>query len=75
MAMALDLSKMSRQEKLIAMESLWADLTEDESRFKSPAWHGEALKETERLVKAGKAKFTNWDEAKVRIRRKAATAE
>lgn len=72
MTKALDLSKMSREEKLIAMESLWADLAGDESRFQSPAWHGEVLKETEQLVKLGKAKFTNWDEAKKRIHRKAA---
>ena len=74
MTKALDLSKMSREEKLIAMETLWADLAGDESRYQSPAWHGEALKETERLVKAGKAKFANWDEAKKRIRSKAAKA-
>ena len=31
-----------------------------------------ALSEAERLVKAGKAKFMDWDEAKVVLRRKAA---
>ncbi len=74
MTKALNLSKMSRKEKLIAMESLWADLAGDESHFESPVWHGQVLKKTERLVKDGKAKFTNWDEAKKRIRNKAAKA-
>jgi len=40
----------------------------------SPAWHAEALRETERLVRQGKAKFSGWQEAKRRIRRKAAKA-
>jgi hypothetical protein len=38
----------------------------------SPAWHADALLETERLVRQGKAKFSDWEEAKRRIRRKAA---
>ena len=63
---------MSRDEKLRAMEALWADLSQDEDRFESPAWHEQALREAERAAKNGKAKFTDWEEAKKRIRRKAA---
>jgi len=29
---------MSRDEKLRAMEAIWADLSQDEDRFESPAW-------------------------------------
>lgn len=72
MAVTLPLNKMSRAEKLMAMEALWADLSRDESKVESPAWHAEELKETEKLVKSGQAKFSDWKEAKVRIRRKAA---
>ena len=68
----LPLSKMSRADKLRAMEALWTDLSRVENKVKSPAWHQEALRETERAVAAGKAKFTDWDEAKKRILRKAA---
>jgi len=68
MAVTLPLSKMSRADKLRAMEALWADLSQDESSVKSPDWHAAELKETERLVKAGKAKFSNWETAKARIR-------
>jgi Putative addiction module component len=67
----LPLKKMSRDDKLRAMEALWADLSQDEDRFESPAWHEQALREAERAVKAGKAQFSEWDEAKKRIRRKA----
>src|SRR5712691_11211828 len=34
--------------------------------------HEQALREAERAVKTGKAQFSEWDEAKKRIRRKAA---
>ncbi len=68
----LQLKKMSRNEKLMAMEALWADLSQDESRIDSPAWHEEALRQTERMVKAGKAKFVDWDDAKAILRRRAA---
>lgn len=72
MPVAFPLKKMSRDEKLRAMEALWADLSQDEDRFESPAWHMQALRESERAVKNGKARFRKWDEAKERIRRKAA---
>ncbi|HSH38080.1 MAG TPA: addiction module protein [Chthoniobacterales bacterium] len=63
---------MSRSEKLRAMEALWADLSQHDETFKSPAWHETALQEAESAVRAGKAQFSDWAEAKKRIRRKAA---
>ena len=69
MPVLLPLKKMSRDEKLRAMEALWADLSLDEDQFESPVWHDEALREAERAVKAGKAKFSDWEEAKKRLRR------
>ena len=71
MPLTLLLKKMSRDEKLRAMEALWADLSADESKVTSPAWHAEALRHAEQQVKAGKAKFSDWDEAKQRILQKA----
>ena len=72
MPVVLPLQKMSRDEKLRVMEALWADLSKDDDRFESPAWHAEALREAERSMKNGKATFSDWQEAKKRIRRKAA---
>ena len=72
MSLALQLKKLSRTEKLQAMESLWIDLSKDEGHYQSPAWHGAVLKEAQHLVKEGKAKFGDWDEAKERLRRKTA---
>ena len=72
MPVVLPLQKMSRDEKLRAMEALWADLSKDYDRFESPVWHAQALHEAERAMKNGKAKFSDWEKAKKRIRRKAA---
>ena len=72
MTTMLPLKKMSRVDKLRAMEELWVDLSRDEAGIESPAWHGEALHHARGLVADGKAKFRDWEEAKVRIRRKAA---
>ena len=69
---ALPLKRMSRGDKLRAMEALWDDLSRDDAGFPSPDWHRATLVETERLVRQGKAKFSDWQVAKGRIRRKAA---
>ena len=72
MAVTLPIKRMSRADKLRAMEALWADLSRDEAEFESPGWHGVLLRETEQLVRDGKAKFSDWQTAKRRIHRKAA---
>lgn len=72
MPLTLALKKMSRADKLRTMEAIWSDLTGHEARLASPPWHGAALAETKRLVKTGKARFSDWDEAKARLRRKIA---
>jgi hypothetical protein len=43
----LELNKMSRVEKLQAMETIWSDLSQDEVSIESPSWHSDVLKETE----------------------------
>ena len=72
MAVTLAIKRMSREDKLRAMEALWADLSRDEARIDSPGWHAGTLRETERLVRAGKAEFSDWRVARCRMRRKAA---
>ena len=72
MAVTLPIRRMSRADKLRAMEALWTDLSRDEAELRSPAWHGEILRETEQLVRDGKAKFSDWQTARRRIHRKAA---
>ena len=74
MPIALPLSSMSRKEKLVALEAIWADLSQDNG-FESPEWHAEALADSERQVSDGTATFSNWGDAKQRIRRKAARSK
>jgi hypothetical protein len=60
---------MSREDKLRAMEALWDDLCHDGVEPDSPAWHEMALRTSARLVREGKAKFSDWQAAKRRIRK------
>jgi len=64
----LDVKTLSKVEKLRLLESLWAELSVDDSGVASPQWHQDALQEAERLHAEGKAGFSDWSEAKERIR-------
>lgn len=68
MVAVADLKALPRPEKFRIMEILWKDLASDDSSIPSPKWHEDALKEaTERHAK-GEAVFSDWNEAKARIR-------
>jgi len=66
----LPLSKFSVAQKLDLMEALWADLTRDEKKFKSPGWHETVLKDREEAFMAGKVTVSDWEQAKKRIKKK-----
>lgn len=68
MNIALQIDKMTHQEKLQAMEALWDDLARNSSAVDSPAWHEEVLKETEARYVAGKEESTEWESAKKELR-------
>jgi len=63
---------MTRADKLKLMETLWDDLCRDEARVISPGWHGGVLAARARRIQKGSAKFSDWDEAKKRLRRRVA---
>lgn len=65
----IPLSKLSFGQKLNLMESIWDDLTKNEMKFESPVWHNEILEDREQALASGKAKVSDWDEAKERIRK------
>jgi hypothetical protein len=67
---SLDLQQMSREEKLKVMHALWEDLARDEGAVESPAWHGDALRETEERVRSGAEQARDWEEAKRELRRR-----
>ncbi len=52
-----EIRKMSRAERLAAMEALWDSLIEEESEIESPEWHRDILAERRRKIEDGKAEF------------------
>jgi len=48
----LDMGRLTRTEKLRAMEELWEDLTRSEKDYPSPDWHGEVLRDRDKALKA-----------------------
>jgi len=64
----LAIQQMSWEEKLRAMEELWESLSDEGVRFESPAWHGDALRETEQRYDAGQEQPIDWATAKQELR-------
>ena len=60
----LDMGRLTRTEKLRAMEELWNDLTHFDNQYPSPEWHGDVLQEREEAVRQGKDEFIPWEDAK-----------
>ena len=59
---------MSREEKLQALEAIWADLSKDAATVESPPWHEDVLKETQNRLIAGQEGILDWPEAKRKLR-------
>ena len=53
----LEIKKMSKIERLQAIEALWDSLIDEESEIKSPEWHKDILEERKRKIETGKAEF------------------
>ncbi len=51
-------------------ESLSIDALKDGDYGQMPKWHVRELRKTKRLLKEGKLKFSDWETAKKRIRRR-----
>ena len=52
-----EIKKMSRAERLKAMEALWDSLVEEDAEIKSPDWHRGVLEERKAKIESGKAEF------------------
>ena len=64
----LPLEQMTTEEKLRAMEALWADLSRNADRFESPAWHADVLRERDQRIAEGKEPSAEWETAKQKLR-------
>ncbi len=63
-----ELRQLPRAEKLKIVETLWSDLVGDQEFFESPAWHEEALRQTEEDFIAGRLEILDWETAKKELR-------
>lgn len=55
-------------DKLMVMEAIWNDLARREDQVEVPEWHKDILDEREGLLREGKARFIEWEEAKREIK-------
>jgi len=63
-----ELRQLPNLEKLKIIETLWSDLSGDETAIESPDWHAIALKKTEADYRAGTISSVAWDDAKKSLR-------
>jgi hypothetical protein len=64
-----EVSRLSKAERLQAMEWLWASLSQEQQDIESPEWHGEVLSARQAKVDLGEAQFLIVDPLKDRLRR------
>jgi len=69
MLAAEQIKQLSSKEKLMTIEAIWEDLLSSSEHVESPAWHAEALKETESRVEAGLEEPVDWEQAKAKLRK------
>ncbi len=67
MAISLPLNKMSIEEKLQLMETIWDDLSRNADKMPLPEWHREILAERESAIARGEEHFEEWDDAREKI--------
>jgi hypothetical protein len=64
---SIQIDRMTLAEKLRTMEMLWDELCRREADIPVPSWQKEILDERERLIEQGKARFSNWENARKRL--------
>jgi hypothetical protein len=69
MIQAADIEQMGLEERLQAMELLWASLTRTPEAVPSPDWHGEVLADRLAKIKRGEAEFLTLAEVKARLQK------
>jgi hypothetical protein len=67
MLAAEEISKMSKEERLEAIERLWESFSRDGFDILSPAWHEEVLADRETIADSADAKWLNVEELQARL--------
>ena len=66
---AIEISGMSRIERLQVMEAIWDSLSHDESEIETPAWHEDVLAGRQSKIKKGDAEFVSIENVKSKYSR------
>jgi len=64
---ALSVEKMSIEEKIQIMETIWDDLCKNADSILSPPWHEIVLNDRENRISNGEDVFDDWQSAKKNI--------
>ena len=64
-----EVSRLSKAERLQALEWLWASLSKEQQDIESPEWHGEVLAARKAKVDSDEAQFLNVAQLKERLSR------
>lgn len=68
MHVSIPLEQMSVEEKLQAIEEIWANLAVTPEEIPSPSWHLDVLRAREKRISEGKSHFMDIGEAKKVVR-------
>ena len=68
MEISIPLDKMSIDEKIQAMETIWDDLCQKADSLSSPDWHHQVLRQREACIKEGSEEFISWEKTKKYIK-------
>ena len=64
MEVMLPLEKMTIEDKIRTMETIWDDLCKNADSIKSPEWHKSILDSRDNALKKGEESADDWDIAK-----------
>ncbi len=70
MHFSIPLKQMSVEDKLLAIEEIWADLACTTGNIPSPSWHADVLRAREKRISDGTSHFLDIGEAKKAVREK-----
>jgi putative addiction module component (TIGR02574 family) len=70
MSSGIAIERMSLDEKLDLMESLWENLSRNPQSLPMPQWQKDLLDKRAREIQEGSAKFSDWKSAKARIKKR-----
>lgn len=68
MNVAQTVKKMTKEEKILAMEEIWDNLCHTAGGFESPGWHEDVLRDREKNLEIGEDRFLDWPTAKRNIK-------